>query len=172
MKKLLTVFFFMILFVSLSNAQVYKKGNNNLNIGIGPGLHGIYGDMDIPAISAGFQAGVHEKISVGGLVGYSSSSDAFSGDEWTFTYIFIGARGEYHFIDLDVDDFDLYGGVTLGYNIVSWDGPSVAFYDPGDSYLLYGFHLGGRYFFSQNIGAFLELGYGVGYIVVGVTFRL
>ncbi|HEX9740091.1 MAG TPA: hypothetical protein VGA29_04890, partial [Ignavibacteriaceae bacterium] len=119
MKKLLTILSLVVLFVSLTNAQVYRKGVNNLNIGIGPGLAGIYGSMDIPSISVGFQAGVHEKISVGGIVGYSASTFGEGQYEWTYSYIFIGARGEYHFVDLDVDDFDLYGGLTLGYNIVS-----------------------------------------------------
>ena len=174
MQKLLTILSLVVLFVSLTNAQVYRKGANNLNIGIGPGLAGIYGSMDIPAISVGFQAGVHEKISVGGIVGYSASTFGEGQYEWTYSYIFIGARGEYHFVDLDVDDFDLYGGVTLGYNIVSVSEPDnyPGNYGVEGSYLLYGFHLGGRYYFTPTVGAFLELGYGVGYIVVGVSFRL
>ena len=179
MKKLLSVSIFIVLVASLSFGQTYKKGNNMLNIGIGPGLAGIYGTMDIPSISAGFQAGIHEKFSVGGIVGYSSSSydgGTYLGHdyEWTYTYIVIGARGEYHFVDADVEDLDLYGGVTLGYNIVSVSEPSgyTGFYSSEGSYLLSGFHAGGRYYFSQSIGAFLELGYGVGYIVAGVTFRL
>jgi hypothetical protein len=174
MKKLLTILSLVVLFVSLTNAQVYRKGVNNLNIGIGPGLAGIYGSMDIPSISVGFQAGVHEKISVGGIVGYSASTFGEGQYEWTYSYIFIGARGEYHFVDLDVDDFDLYGGLTLGYNIVSVSEPSgySGFYSAEGGYLLYGFHLGGRYYFTPTVGAFLELGYGVGYIVAGVSFRL
>jgi len=179
MKKLLTILSFTILFVSLSYGQVYKKGTNMINIGIGPGLAGIYGTMDIPSISAGLQLGVHEKLSVGGIIGYSASTYDYGhylgqDYEWTYTYIFIGARGEYHFVDVDVDDLDLYAGLTLGYNIVSVSEPSgfSGFYTAESSYLLYGFHAGGRYYFSQSIGAFLELGYGVGYIVVGITFKI
>jgi len=168
MKKLLTIVSFTILFVSLSSAQVYKKGTNNINIGIGPGLAGIYGSMDIPAISAGFQAGIHEKFSVGGIVGYSAST--FS--DVTVSYIFFGARGEYHFIEVEAEDLDLYGGLTIGYNIVNWSEPTGFIGSFGGSYLLFGFHAGGRYYFSPTIGAFLELGYGVGYIVAGVTFRI
>jgi hypothetical protein len=179
MKKLLSVSIFIVLVASISFSQTYKKGNNNLNIGIGPGLAGIYGSSSVPGISAGYQVGVHEKFSVGGIVGYSSSSYSsgyFLGKEykWTYSYIFIGARGEYHFIDANVENLDLYGGLTLGYNIVSVSEPSgyTGFYSSEGSYLLYGFHAGGRYYFSPKIGAFLELGYGVGYIVAGVTFRL
>jgi hypothetical protein len=100
-----------------------EKGTNNLGIGIGPGLAGIYGTMSVPAISVGYQAGVHENISVGGLVGYSSSTydGGFFGNrsyEWTYSYIVIGARGEYHFTDVEVENLDLYSGLTLGYTIV------------------------------------------------------
>ena len=176
MKKLITLIFVLAISFSFTQAQVYHKGMNTLNLGIGPGLAGIYGTMDVPAISLGFQAGVHEKISVGGIVGYSSSSYGEADYTWTYTYFFIGARGEYHFVDLDVKDLDLYAGLTLGYNIVSVSEPTgysnYFNYSAGTSYLLYGFHVGGKYFFTDRIGAFLELGYGVGYITVGVTFKL
>jgi len=179
MKKLLSVSIFIVLVASISFGQTYKKGDNNLNIGIGPGLAGIYGSMDVPSISVGYQVGVHEKFSVGGIVGYSSSSydgGSYLGKDykWTYTYIFIGGRGEYHFIDANIENLDIYAGVTLGYNIVSVSEPTgySGFYSSEGSYLLYGFHAGGRYYFTPKIGAFLELGYGVGYIVVGGTFRL
>lgn len=187
MKKLFTLVFLVAFCFSFSQAQVYHKGLNTLHLGIGPGLAGIYGTMDVPAISLGYQAGVHEKFSVGGIIGYSSSSyngiywngnDLVRGD-WTYTYFFIGARGEYHFVDLDVKDFDLYAGLTLGYNIVSVSNPSgivnysgYGVYTAKGSYFLYGIHAGGEYFFSDKIGGFLELGYGVGYIILGVTFKL
>ncbi len=72
----------------------------------------------MPSISLGYQAGILEKISVGGIAGYSSSSYGVIGYKWTYSYMFIGARGEYHFVDVDLENFDLYGGLTLGYNIV------------------------------------------------------
>jgi hypothetical protein len=180
MKKLLSVSIFIVIAAAISFGQTYKKGDNNLNIGIGPGLAGIYGSMSVPSISAGYQVGVHQKFSVGGIVGYSSSSydeGTYYGVDykWTYTYIFIGGRGEYHFIDADIENLDIYAGITLGYNIVSVSSPSNTLYGnytAEGSYLLYGFHAGGRYYFTPKIGAFLELGYGVGYIVAGVTFRL
>jgi hypothetical protein len=180
MKKFFIVLFVFILIVPLAYSQdVYRKGTNNLGIGIGPGLAGIYGTMSVPAISLGYQAGVHEKISVGGLVGYSSSTYdggffANRSFEWTYSYIVIGARGEYHFTDVEVENLDLYSGLTLGYTIVSVSEPSgyTGFYSAQGSYLLYGFHVGARYYFSPTIGAFLELGYGVGYIMAGITFKL
>jgi len=174
MKKILVTFFVLLLATTVSFSQVYKKGVTNLNAGISiGGLAGLYGTADFPPLSLGLQFGIHEKISVGGIVGYSSSSyDWGYNDSWKYTYIFIGARGEYHFVDVDVKDLDLYGGLTIGYNIVSFSGPSYDWYDPGTSYLLYGFHAGARYMFSPKIGAFAELGYGIGYLTVGLNVKL
>jgi outer membrane immunogenic protein len=131
MKKFFSVLIIVVLFASLSFAQGYQKGVNNLNIGIGAGLVGVYGDADFPPISVGFQYGYHEKISIGGLLGYSSSSWGSGMYEWGYTYIFVGARGEYHFLEPN-NDFDAYGGLTLGYNIVSFDEPAGwrEFYGP------------------------------------------
>lgn len=178
MKSFLKVLLLLIFLVAISYGQVYKKGTNNLSIGIGPGLQGIYGSMDIPAISVGYQAGLHKNFSVGGIVGYSSSTYGYSylnsNYEWKYSYIIIGARGEYHFTEVDLENTDLYGGVTIGYNIVSVSEPSgtIYGYSAEGSYFLYGFHVGGKYYFSPTVGGFLELGYGVGYIIAGVTFKL
>jgi hypothetical protein len=181
MKKFFSVFLLIVLFTSLSFAQGYRQGINNLNIGIGAGLIGIYGDPDFPPISVGYQVGFHDKFSIGGIIGYSQSSYNFgsgwwlgTGDwTWSYRYIFIGARGEYHFLE-PTNEFDAYGGLTLGYNIVSVSEPSgfQGNYTAEGSYALYGFHVGGRYLFTPNIGVFAELGYGIGYITVGVNFRL
>jgi hypothetical protein len=181
MKKFAT-FLFVLVFVvsaSISFGQTYKKGVNNLNAGVSiGGLAGFYGESDFPPVSVGLQFGIHEKISVGGIVGYASSSYGdFYGNsdyEWTYRYIVIGARGEYHFIDLDAKDFDVYGGLTIGYNIVSFDEPDgyQGFYSGESSYMLFGFHAGGRYLFSKNIGALAELGYGIGYFTIGLNVKL
>jgi hypothetical protein len=62
---------------------------------------------------------------------------------------------------------DTYAGVTLGYVIqtgdVKYKGAASSLgrntsYD-GVSFLLFGANIGARYFFTNNIGAYLELGY-------------
>ena len=71
MKRILSVSLIVLLSFSFIKAQGgYKKESKVLNAGIGFGLYGIYGSSDLPPLSAGFQYGVHEKISIGGLVGY------------------------------------------------------------------------------------------------------
>ena len=179
-KLLLLVFGVLFIFISTNvNAQGYKKDGLALNVGLGFGLAGIYGSSTIPPISASLGYGVTDKISVGGIVGYSGSSykyTYFNGSyEWKYSYIIIGARGEYHF-NKPTDKLDPYAGLTLGYDIVSVSSPSNLSgnigYSAETSYLLFGFHGGLRYALNDKLGVFGEVGYGVGYLTVGAFFRL
>jgi hypothetical protein len=162
----------------------YNKADKVAQVGIGiGGLGGFYGTSSIPVISAGLDFGVHEFVSVGGVVGYTSSkyeglfgfgNAAYS---WKYTYITLGARGSYHFLQLPNEKLDLYGGLGLGFNIVSskYTGTAVnqaLITGASGSYMFLGFHAGGRYFFSPNFAAYAELGYGLGILNVGIALRL
>ena len=172
MKSLISVLIVLILSASLF-AEPFNKGDKVGQIGIGFGHAGVYGDMGFPPISAGLQFGVEKNISVGGIVGFSSSSYGLDEWKWTYSYIFIGARGEYHFLE-DSQNMDGYAGVTLGYNIVSVSAPSGydGYYGVGASYALTGIHVGLRYYFNPQWAVFGELGYGVSYITVGAAIKL
>jgi hypothetical protein len=39
------------------------------------------------------------------------------------------------------------------------------------SAILYGAHLGARYYFTDNIGAHAELGYGISVLTLGASFK-
>ncbi len=176
MKKNLFTIAIILLVASQLFGQGYKKGVNNLNIGVGMGLNGITGESTLPPISIGYQLGINKKYSVGAIVGYSSSSAKVLTYEWTYTYIFIGGRGEYHFME-PTDKLDAYAGGTLGYNIVSVSEPDNlpafgSFAAVGTSYLIYGAHAGIRYAFSKSFGAFAEVGYGIGLVTVGLNLKL
>lgn len=115
---------------------------------------------------------VDDRFSIGGIVTYSSSVFNYTGyGKYNFSYLVIGARGNYHFtVNEKVDP---YIGAVIAYNIFSykWSG---AYADPGTSYkvnaIIPGFYFGGRYLFQENLGAFLEIGYPM--IRIGVTFKL
>ncbi len=176
MKKILLLITILV-FVSLQiSAQGYKKGINNLNIGAGIGQAGITGSSSIPPISLGYQLGIGDKYSVGVIVGYSGSTNSVLTYEWSYSYIVIAGRGEYHFMK-PTDKLDAYAGASLGYSIVSVKEPDnlPAFGNwgtVGASYLIYGVHVGARYAFSKSFGAFAELGYGISLITVGVNLKL
>jgi hypothetical protein len=90
----------------------------------------------------------------------------------------IGARGAYHF-PLDNDKLDLYLGAMISYNIVTFkytntDPYYYNFYSSGWSYPSFvGFsgYGGIRYYLSDNFGLNAELGYGVAYLTLGVSYK-
>jgi hypothetical protein len=151
------------------------KGNKVIHAGLAVGgLAGVYGDATLPPIVAGFEYGFEDKISLGGVVGFAGSKYGFSGYEWKYSYLVIGARGGYHFLENN-PELDAYAGVMLGYNIVSVTAPSGTFfggYTAGASYMLFGFYGGARYYFSPNLAVYGELGYGLGYFNLGIAFKL
>jgi len=183
MKRMLLISTLLIIAVSLSFSQMaYKKGDQVISLGIGlGGFAGAYGGTSGIAFSGGYENAVHENVSIGGLVGYSSSSDEYNyyggSYGWKYTYILIGVRGAYH-IDLIKDPkIDTYGGIILGYNIVSATetGSRISgygSYSASASYMLFGAFIGGRYYFSPKLAAQVELGYGVGILNVGIAYKL
>jgi hypothetical protein len=180
MKRILLISTLLIIAVSLSFSQMaYKKGDQVLSLGIGiGGFAGAYGSGGI-AFTGGYEYGIHENVSLGGVVGYSSSSEDVWGDYgWKYTYILIGARGAYHIDLLKDPKIDTYGGILLGYNIVSASAKGTA---PGygfgswgasSSYLAFGVFVGGRYYFSPKLAVQAELGYGLGILNIGIAYKL
>ena len=159
---------------SAAFGQGFKNGSKTLNAGIGIGFATLEGTATIPPISAGLQVGITDKFSVGGIVCYAGSSYKVGGSyEWKYSYIVIGARGEYHFMEPS-NKLDLYAGLTLGYNIVSvtQTGGTFIGYSAAASALFLGGHVGARYAVSNSWGGFAELGYGIGYLTVGAFFKL
>lgn len=123
MKRLLFTGLVLVLSNASLSAQVFEEGSKFLHVGVGVGSPYAYSGskMGVPPLHAAFEIGVTDKIGVGGLVGYTSSSFDqvyFTGNySWKFSYLIVGARGAFHF--LDHDKIDAYGGVLLGYNIAS-----------------------------------------------------
>ena len=161
-----------------SYGQNYQKGDKLLNVGIGLG-GGVApsGAKGIPPVGLSFEVGATDKISVGGYAGYSSAKQTIAGWggnwEYSYQYILVGARGSYHF-DFGVDKLDPYVGAVLGYNIASAKVTGAPAGTPTASAggFLWGGHAGARYMFSEKIGAFGELGYGISYLTVGLAFKL
>lgn len=162
---------------SMMDAQAqFKKGDKLLNIGLGVNS---YYNGGIP-LSAIYEVGITPQISVGGGIDYLSSEYAYAYNFYrSFTALYIGARGSYHFNELlKINDkrFDVYGGLSLGFRSFTWrDNATYNYYALDSSYgsgLFLGIHVGGRYYFTNRVGAFLELG-GLGSTNarVGVTFK-
>jgi hypothetical protein len=181
MKNFFNIFIFIILFFIVSNASAqnaFQEGDQNLQIGIGYSLEGIYGDALIPPISISYEVGYNKKLSFGGQFGFATSENLWvywdGSGGYKYSYIIIGARGTYHF--LDHKKFDPYVGVFVGYSYVlsSWTGNEnfKAFYSPSGNFLIFGTSLGCRYYLNPKLAVFGEVGYGINMAAIGICFKM
>lgn len=161
------------------SAQEFNKGTNVINAGIGIGGNFYYGGLGTSSQSLGlnvsYERGIWETgdfgiVSLGGYLGYKSyqSDRLFGGDRYKYNYTIIGVRGTFHYIGLDVENLDVYGGAMLSYNIASIDNGYAGGLDSRPSGTIF---VGGRWYFSEHFGVFAEAGYGVSILSLGVAFR-
>ena len=184
-RKLLVLLFLAVIMVSLhaEYPTAFQPGEKIVQGGLGFGMMGVYGDVVIPPISISIDIAIEFEgyhISYGAMIGLAKSdynwSYLYSDDwKWTYTYFLLGARAAYH-LKLESPKIDPYGGIMLGYNIVSYKEPSgwssTYDYSGGSSYLMYGFYGGARYFFNPKMAVYAELGYGFGYLNLGISYKL
>ncbi|MGB1031299.1 MAG: hypothetical protein ACPGWM_01730 [Flavobacteriales bacterium] len=173
MKKALLILAVLFSSVSMS-AQVYEQGAILANAGVGLGFTYGIGNTAIPPIALSADYGVTDNIAIGGYLGYAAAKEEILGYEWKYSYTIIGARGTYH-LDRS-DDLDLYGGALLGYvigkvTLESDQELGPLFVEPTVGGVGYSFFVGGRYMFSEKVGAFGELGYGISLLTLGLTAK-
>lgn len=178
MKK--AIFILLAAFIAVSvNAQPFQKETTAANVGIGLGtaLGGL--GKARPAIGVSVDHGFWDiggpgVISLGGYVGNTGYKYTDAGYTAKWNYIVVGARGAYHYNGFtELSNLDVYGGVMLGYNIVKYtaDGAGADLANSYGSGLGLSGFVGGRWLFTENVGAYAELGYGVSVLAVGVTFK-
>ena len=177
MKKVIFVIAVLLVTVT-AQGQQFNKGTTAINVGLGLGtaLGGL--GKARPAISASVDRGVWGVggpgvVSLGGYLGNTGYKYSDGGYDAKWNYFIVGARGAYHYNGLTtVPKLDVYGGVMLAYNIVSYsaDGDGMTDSNSYGSGMGFSGFVGGRWLFSERVGAYAELGYGVSVLNVGVTF--
>jgi len=183
MKKFFSLAILVLLAASMIGSSamaqtMFHEKDMLISAGIGFGGYGYYGGSPTPPIFGMFEMGVSPKISVGGMIGYSGSSEDYGWGKWSYTYIPITIRGSYHFLE-GQKNLDAYAGAGLGFSIVS---SSAEYKDPNlekyavsasGSYMYFDLHIGGRYFFSPKFAAMAEVGYSaLGFARIGVSYNL
>jgi hypothetical protein len=166
MKKVLLVFGVLLVmagFAFSADLMDYppplEGGNFLVDAGIGWALSD---DKDasikIPpvAVSAEYCIPTGAPISIGALVGFYQ----FNWGSWkeTWTYLTFGARANWHW-NIEVCSLDLYTGVFIGYTNVSLSGRPESRGGPSPGGFKFGGQAGMHYYFSDRVGAVLELGY-------------
>ncbi len=166
-KVLLLATLFVAGFLSVNAQAPIGIGEAQINAGLGFSGWGVpvYGGVDF---------GVHEDITVGGEVSFRSYKDSWAGTNYNHSIIGLAANGNYHFNRLleIPKEWDVYGGLTLGYFI--WSANNAGYGGSQSSGLGLGIQVGGRYYFNQKFGVNLELGGGSATSggKIGVSIRL
>lgn len=196
MKKLILVAGISALSTSVGFAQAFNKGTASLNLGLGLGGYVAYwgpGYSSSPYFNAAFDYGVYDfpeaknlSIGVGGYLGYKSVSYEWNSSwvdkngkyhfnepiKYTWTYTHIGIRPTLHYSFND--KAEIYGGLNIGYVVVSFKYSPSDFSGFSGSYgstIGWGTFVGGRYYFSKSFGIYAELGYGAAYLNLGVSLK-
>ncbi|MCL2206250.1 MAG: DUF4339 domain-containing protein [Treponema sp.] len=143
-----------------------------INAGVGLGPTGAY-SMGIPPISASVSFRVSDTVPI--TVGASGilSTWRWQVPFWydiTFWNIGIGARVMYHFNF--ARNFDSYIGLNLGYVIQNATGTAAFAVPAANSFFLWGFIAGARFFFTDSFGIYAEAGASsLQFLSLGVTFK-
>jgi len=194
MKKLLSLITFFGLGIMVSMAQTTKKDNSNyhegafakgdvaISIASGFGVtYDYYGTyVSLPALTIAADVGIINhagpgNISVGGIVGFKKAYNHDDTYDATWTNLIIAARGIYHLTIIDNDKFNPYAGVTTGIRINDYHDPYYNdTHNPNtyqNVYPVIGLFVGARYFFVPSFGGFVELGYDISFLRIGVSFK-
>jgi hypothetical protein len=131
MKKL-TVIFVFGLFFSMTN--VFAQARHELNFGL---------------IGANYEIPVHKDITIAPGIGTNLDLD----------WLNIGVKGNYYFdnvFGISDEAWDVYGGLNVGYSVFMGDN------DPNDndkdeSDINLGLQFGGRWFWNDKWGVYLEI---------------
>jgi hypothetical protein len=169
----------------------------NAGVGIGNLVRPAGFSTKIPPIVFQYEKCVTEEITIGGYLGFATSDFVDEGVytstvspyvteshkyQWSSTQIMFGLKGTYHFgyyLNLP-DGMDFYGGLMLGYTVVTEKMEQLEgsvnlnpYLDPEISNsLLFGIFAGVRYELSDQISAFGELGYSTSILQLGMSYNL
>lgn len=196
MKKLLLFIFTFTLCVNEAQAQEFSQGDNYLQLGYGFGfgygrLLNAYQGYDgykfsgFGPVGLSLERALTDNIGIGASLSFSTYGATWIqngvGDSYAYSYrwntLAILARGAYHF-SVNNDKIDPYIGVGLGfirygYNYTSNDpnfnetNNNISLGSPLGYQILGGI----RYMFTDKIGGFAEVGYGLAVGNVGLTVK-
>ena len=166
MKKLLLTIILLGGIIISYGQNPLPVGRAQLNAGLG------FSNWGVP-VYLGLDFGAARDFTLGGELSFRSYNDNYSGTGYNHTIFGISGNGNYHFntvLNMD-SNWDFYAVLSLGYFV--WTSSSD-YPGNGNSGIGLGAQIGGRYYFSQNVGLNLELGGGNAFSggKIGLTFKL
>jgi len=168
-----------------SGNLAYEEGDKIFLAGISFGYYG-YGlagsrSLSLPPLTAAFEVGIHEYISVGPYVGYMSWDYRNLGFNYGWDFLAVGARGSFHYVplinealdlSLNEEKLDFYITLLLGLEFQTYNGPDGVLSNANSTNFILGPVLGFKYKFNDKFGAYFEGGRGAfGYGTIGVAIH-
>jgi hypothetical protein len=154
-----------------ADAQIVKVGYTDIGAVVGLGN---IGDASI-SFGGRFEKIIKDLPDMGnGVLGINVSADYYgwSNTFASFSYIPIGATGNYHF-KLENEKVVPFLGLGLGYQVISCDIKGSGLGDLCSNSALYFIGRAGiRYFYKPNMALYADAGAGAATLNVGVTFKL
>ena len=181
MKKVLFLFFVVLVALSVSaQSDKFSVGTNVISGGIGVGSSiasgYTYGSENL-GLNLQYERGLWEAgpgvISLGGYLGhksyvYNDPADSYS-LKWSYTII--GVRGAWHYTGLDIPNLDLYGGLMISYDALSFSDNQGTYSSNYGSTTELSVFAGARYYFTPHLAGYGELGVGVSILSLGLAVR-
>ncbi|MEQ9443483.1 MAG: hypothetical protein RIG62_30875 [Cyclobacteriaceae bacterium] len=170
-----------------SGDLAYNEGDKIFLAGISFGYYG-YGylgsrNVGVPPITAALELGIHENFSVGPYVGYASWNYGYTGFDYSFNFLAVGARGSFHYVpllnealdlSLDEEHLDFYVTLLVGLEFQTYSGDDFGgslTYNNNTKFVI-GPVLGFKYKFNDKFGVYFEGGRGAfGYGTLGVAIH-
>ncbi len=149
MKKIIVGLLFLVISTSSFSQYKLQEGQTQLNTGVG------FSNWGIP-VYIGFDYGVHRNISLGVEFSYRNNYNS-NHVNYKQQTIAINPNGNFHFTGLlgIPEEFDIYLGLTPGF----WFRSNGVTGIKSNGFSIGG-QVGGRWYFTDNLGVNFELGGG------------
>jgi hypothetical protein len=183
------------------SGKCFNENSKIVNIGMGLGYRSYYkygkgngwSHRTSPAFNISYEQALKAPvgpglIGIGGFLGYQRSvlrNDNYFYDnhkyyyEHLWTYMFLAVRAAYHADALVFEKGEIYFGAALGLRFNTYryynnsPDPHKQNYEVREGSIAPRFSVfaGGRYYLTNNLGAFMELGYGISYLNLGLSIK-
>lgn len=175
--------------MSLTSAAQFDINSKMLGVGAGLGWsyrYGYSGESHFPSITLFYEQGFYDledvgTLSIGGLIGFQSSryKNNSLNYRWNWTNTYAAAKAALHFNQVELFNdpkCDLYAGLSLGlrYTHTTLTGNYLPEedYKSNDFGLMLNVFAGFRYYINPKFAAYAEVGYGISYLTLGVSYNL